>query len=72
MPLTISALEDIEASLAKNEAAEEKKRGTLPKHLPRIHETVAPPTNCPCCNAPMHMIGGERASGWTSFPPSTA
>jgi transposase len=56
-------LEDIEASLAKNEAAEEKKeprlphtrtrkRGTLPKHLPRIDETVAPEnTNCACCNA---------------------
>ena len=65
------ALEDIEASLAKTEATEEKKeprlprtgtrkRGALPKHLPRIHETVAPPaTSCPCCSAPMHMIGEE-------------
>ena len=46
------ALEDIEASLAKNEAVEEKKeprlprtgarkRGALPRHLARIHETVA-------------------------------
>jgi transposase len=64
------ALEDIEASLAKTEAAEEKrpprtparKRGALPKHLPRIHETVAPPgANCPCCTAPMHMIGEETS-----------
>src|SRR5580692_8825626 len=55
------ALEDIEASLAKSEATEEKKeprlprarkRGALPEHLPRVHETVAPPnTNCPCCSA---------------------
>jgi len=66
------ALEDIEASLAKNEAVEEKKarlprtgtrkRGALPKHLPRIDETVAPPrTSCPCCSAPMHMIGEETS-----------
>jgi transposase len=67
------ALEDIEASLAKNEAVEEKKarrlprtgtrkRGALPKHLPRIDETVAPPaTCCPCCSAPMHMIGEETS-----------
>jgi len=67
------ALEDIEASLAKTEATEEKKeprlprtgtrkRGTLPKHLPRIHEMVAPPNaNCPCCSAPMHMIGEETS-----------
>ena len=65
------ALEDIEASIAKTEAIEEKreprlprtrKRGALPEHLPRIHETVAPPnTNCPCCNAPMHMIGEEAS-----------
>jgi transposase len=69
------ALEDIEASLAKNEPIEEKKeeeprlprtgtrkRGALPKHLPRIDETVAPSsTKCPCCNAPMHMIGEETS-----------
>src|ERR1700733_4066533 len=65
------ALEDIEASIAKTEAAGEKreprlprtrKRGALPKHLPRIHETVAPSNaNCPCCNAPMHMIGEEAS-----------
>jgi transposase len=63
------ALEDIEASLAKTEAIEEKKeprlpraatrkRGALPEHLPRIHETVAP--------------ARRRASGWTSCPLSTA
>jgi transposase len=74
------ALEDIEASLAKTEAAEEKKeprlprtgtrkRGALPKHLPRIHETVAPPsTNCPCCNAPMHMIGEEASERLDVLP----
>src|SRR5580692_10483729 len=74
------ALEDIEASLAKSEATEEKKeprlprtptrkRGALPKHLPRIHETVAPPsTNCPCCKAPMHMIGEETSERLDVLP----
>jgi transposase len=67
------ALEDIEVSIAKTEANEEKKEprlprsGTrkgrgLPQHLPRVHQTVAPPSsNCPCCNAPMHMIGEETS-----------
>jgi transposase len=68
------ALEDLEALIAKTEAVEEKKtpvlphlrrkphRGELPKHLPRIHETLAPSeTNCPCCQAPMHVIGEETA-----------
>jgi len=67
------ALEDIEVSIAKTEANEEKKeprlprsgtrkRGALPQHLPRIHQTVAPPSsNCPCCNAPMHTIGEETS-----------
>ena len=66
------ALEDIEVSLAKREALEEKRqpalprtrrnaeRRSLPKHLPRIHETLAPQnTACPCCQAPMHAIGEE-------------
>ena len=67
------ALEDIEASLAKTAAAEEKKeprrprtgtrkRGALPSHLPRIHQTVAPANaKCPCCNALMHIIGEEAS-----------
>ncbi len=73
------ALEDIEASLAKTEATEEKKqprlrtqtrkRGALPKHLPRIHQTVAPPsTSCPCCKAPMHMIGEETSERLDVLP----
>jgi len=68
------ALEDIEQTIAKAEAVEEKSqaaevrrkrqinRGALPAHLPRIHETMAPAdTNCPCCQQPMHVIG--RPSG---------
>lgn len=68
------ALEDVEVWLAKSEAVEEKKqpslprlrrkagRASLPPHLPRIHETVAPEnTSCPCCSAPMHVIGEETA-----------
>ena len=75
------ALEDIEQTIAKNEAVEEKKatgtprakrqanRGTLPAHLPRIHETIAPEdTNCPCCRAPMHVIGEETAQRLDVIP----
>ena len=68
------ALEDLEISLAKDEATEEKKqpslprtrrqpgRASLPKHLPHLHETVAPETaDCPCCGLPMHVIGEETS-----------
>jgi transposase len=68
------ALEDVEIAMAKAEAAEEKKQtslprtrkprkaGALPKHLPRIHETVAPAdASCPCCKAPMHAIGEDTS-----------
>ena len=35
-------------------------RGALPAHLPRVHVTIEPDdTNCPCCRAPMHVIGEE-------------
>jgi transposase len=67
-------LEDIEVAMAKGEAIGEKtqaslprlRRGTerrsLPKHLPRVHETIAPEqTVCPCCKAPMHAIGEETS-----------
>ena len=69
------ALEDLETGIARDEAVEEKKepslprpnktrrkRGSLPKHLPRVHQTLAPDnTNCPCCNKPMHVIGEETS-----------
>ena len=69
------ALEDIEQAIAGNEAADDKKdavaararaekrrvnRGALPAHLPRVDVTIGPEdTNCPCCSAPMHLIGEE-------------
>ncbi|HXV30009.1 MAG TPA: IS66 family transposase, partial [Sinorhizobium sp.] len=74
------ALEDIEASVAKNDAIEEKKgagpsrkretnRGSLPDHLPRVHVTIAPDdTNCPCCKAPMHAIGEETSERLDVIP----
>ena len=71
------AIEDIEQAIAANEAAEDKKapavarkcadkrradRGAIPAHLPRIDVTIAPEdTNCPCCRAPMHVIGEETS-----------
>jgi transposase len=75
------ALEDIEQTIAKAEAIEEKvqtaaalrkrriNRGALPVHLPRIHETVAPPdTNCPCCQQPMHVIGEDTSERLDVIP----
>src|ERR1700677_2544882 len=72
-----SPLEDIEQAVAGNEAADDKKdavaarargdkrrvnRGALPAHLPRVDVTITPEdTNCPCCRAPMHVIGEETS-----------
>src|ERR1700676_3782496 len=71
------AIEDIEQAVASDEAAEDKKdlagarkradkrranRGALPAHLPHIDVTIAPEdTNCPCCRAPMHVLGEETS-----------
>lgn len=64
-------LEDLEQSLAENEAQEDndaqakrrvrrptRNHGALPGHLPR-HEVVidAAPQACPCCGGAMHRIG---------------
>jgi transposase len=70
-------LEDVEQAVAATEAAEDKKdpavareraekrranRGALPSHLPHVDVTVTPEdTNCPCCRAPMHVIGEETS-----------
>jgi transposase len=75
------ALEDIEQAIAKSDAMAEKERaplprglrkanrGSLPKHLPHIHETIAPEDrNCPCCRAPMHVIGEETAERLDVIP----
>jgi transposase len=44
-------------------------RGALPAHLPRLHETIAPEdTNCPCCRAPMHVIGEETCERLDVIP----
>jgi transposase len=75
-------LEDIEQAIATCEAEEEKKnprapstrkrdgnRGHLPKHLPRIHVTVAPEdTHCPCCSGTMHVIGEETSERLDVIP----
>jgi transposase len=71
------ALEDIEQAIAANEAADDKtdivaararaekrrvNRGALPAHLPRMDVTIEPEdTDCPCCRAPMHVIGAETS-----------
>jgi transposase len=78
------ALEDIEQAIAGDEAREDKKdaaaakaraekrrsnRGALPAHLPRGHVTIEPDdTNCPCCKAPMHVIGEETSQRLDVIP----
>jgi len=78
------ALEDIEQAIAGNEAADDKKdpvaargrgeqrranRGALPAHLPRVDVTIEPDdTNCPCCRAPMHVIGEETSQRLDVIP----
>jgi transposase len=78
------ALEDIEQALAGDEAREDKKtpavaqaraarrrtnRGALPAHLPRVHVTIAPEgINCPCCRAPMHVIGEDSSERLDVIP----
>lgn len=71
------AMEDIEQAIASDEAAQDRKneagarqsaerrrasRGALPAHLPHIDVTIAPEvTCCPCCRAPLHVIGEETS-----------
>jgi transposase len=78
------AIEDIEQAVAGNEAIEDKKdpagartrgdkrrsnRGALPAHLPHVDVTIAPEdTNCPCCRAPMHVIGEETSKRLDVIP----
>src|SRR5215204_7777283 len=78
------ALEDIEQAIAANEADDDKKdavvararaekrrtnRGALPAHLPRLDVMIEPEdTNCPCCRAPMHVIGEETSQRLDVIP----
>jgi transposase len=78
------ALEDIEQAIAANEAGEDKKdpaaararvekrranRGALPAHLPHVDVTIEPDdTSCPCCRAPMHVIGEETSQRLDVIP----
>jgi transposase len=78
------ALEDIEQAIAESEASDDKKdvraakaraetrranRGALPLHLPRVDVTIAPEdTDCPCCKAPMHVIGEEKSERLDVIP----
>src|SRR5258705_408363 len=78
------AFEDIEQAIAAPEAHDDKRdpvrararaekrrlnRGALPAHLPRIHMTIEPDdTNCPCCRAPMHVIGEETSQRLDAIP----
>jgi transposase len=78
------AFEDIEQAIAATEAADDKKdsvgararaekrrasRGALPVDLPRVHVTIVPEdTDCPCCRAPMHVIGEDTSQRLDVIP----
>ncbi len=78
------AFEDIEQAIAATEADEDKRdpvgararaekrragRGALPAHLPRVDVTIEPEdTSCPCCRAPMHVIGEETSQRLDVIP----
>jgi transposase len=77
-------LEDLETAIATGDAAAEKRdpalrqeqaakrrasRGALPAHLPRIEITLAPEdTACPCCRAPMVVIGQDTSERLDVIP----
>jgi transposase len=78
------AFEEVEASLAGNEAEAEKGspdlrqkntarrragRGRLPAHLPRIEQVLLPEsTTCPCCQGAMVEIGADTAERLDVIP----
>jgi transposase len=78
------ALEDVEQVIAATDAEDDKKdpaaararaekrranRGALPAHLPRVDVTIEPEdTKCPCCRAPMHVIGEETSQRLDVIP----
>jgi transposase len=65
------AFEDIEQAIAANEAEGDKKDPAVARaaHLPRVHVTIEPDdTDCPCCRAPMHVIGEETAQRLDVIP----
>jgi transposase len=78
------AFEDIEQALAQCEAEAEKHdaplkaartqrrldvRRSLPAHLPRVEVVIAPEDmDCPCCRAPMHLIGEETSERLDVIP----
>ena len=77
-------LEALEQAIAKEDAEAEKQdpelrkgnaarrranRGALPAHLPRIEVTLLPEdTACPCCRAPMTVIGEDTSERLDVIP----
>jgi hypothetical protein len=71
-PLTANEADEDKKNPAAARARAEKRRtnrGALPDHLPRVDVTIAPDdTNCPCCRAPMHVIGEETSQRLDVIP----
>ena len=78
------AFEEIEATIASNEAEADKRsadlrekraarrragRGRLPAHLPRVEVVLAPEnTACPCCRGPLVEIGQDTSERLEVIP----
>jgi transposase len=78
------ALEDVEQAIARGDAEAEKRneqpkperarrrspsRPSLPPHLPRVEEVVAPEDkSCPCCRGAMHVIGEDTSERLDVIP----
>ncbi len=78
------AFEELEASIATNEAEADKRspdlrekraarrragRGRLPAHLPRVEVVLAPEhTACPCCRGPLVAIGHDTSERLDVIP----
>jgi transposase len=74
-------IEDLEQSLAEQTAkieaaqpvaraaAPKRNRGALPAHLPRDEAVIdVADKTCPCCGAPLHPIGEDRAEMLDHIP----
>ena len=64
LPAQHEAIDDKKDPVATRSRGEKRRadRGALPADLPRVDVSYrADDTNCPCCRAPMHVIGEETS-----------
>jgi transposase len=63
------AIEDRGTAKPEDKKKRRTNRGSLPAHLPQIHETIEPDSKvCPCCQGTMHVIGEENSKRLDVIP----